>query len=65
MEGHTEKGKNADTHFTNFKERAESASVKMVTRRFETSQLREKSFRDKLIQLKGEIFTPSVFLFHA
>ena len=37
MEGHTEKGKNADTHFTNFKERAESARVKMVTRRFETS----------------------------
>lgn len=37
MEGHTEKGKNADTHFTTFKESAESARVKMVTRRFETS----------------------------
>ena len=37
MEGHTEKGKNADTHFTNLKESAESARVKMVTRRFETS----------------------------
>ena len=65
MEGHTEEGKNTDTHFKTFKEKAESARVKMVTRRFETSQLREKSFRDKLIQSKGEIFTPSVFLFHA
>lgn len=37
MEGHTEKGKNShDTHFKTFKESAESARVKMVTRRFET-----------------------------
>ena len=37
MEGHTEKGKNTDTHFQTFKEKVESARVKMVTRRFETS----------------------------
>ena len=37
MEGHTEKGKNTDTYFKTFKEKAESARVKMVTRSFETS----------------------------
>lgn len=57
MEGHTEKGKNTDTHFTNFKESTEIRQSEDGYPPFRDKSLREKSFRDKFIQSKCDILS--------